>query len=303
LLQLINGRLGFHSVMAKDSVMASHGVVSKLGLSCLLMALFLFSNLSYGAFAPKDSRVPGGVAVIALPQKGDAPPHVFFQKKRVFTARLSGQWYAWVGLPLSLKTGDYSAYWRTKEGDKPLSFSVKDKKYQEQHLTVKNKHVNLSTEQLTRVRRETPEIRGAMDTFKPVIYDLPEHLVQPTEGRISSSFGLRRVFNGQPRNPHSGMDIAASTGTPVLSALNGKIAAIGDYYFNGKTVIVDHGQGLTTLYCHLSKTEALKVGDKVDAGTKLGEVGATGRVTGPHLHWTVTLNGARVDPALFLSVE
>lgn len=272
-----------------------------LAPALLLIVALLFSGWAKAGFTPEDSRVPGGVAVIELPQRGDSPPHVFFQKDRVFTAQQDGKWYAWVGLPLSLKAGTYSAYWRTKEGDKPLSFQVTDKKYQEQRLTVKNKHVNLSETQLKRVRRETPEIRGAMDTFKPVIYPLPEQVVQPTEGRISSSFGLRRVFNGQARRPHSGMDIAAPTGTPVLSALNGKIAAIGDYYFNGKTVIVDHGQGLTTLYCHLSSTEALKVGDKVAAGDKLGEVGATGRVTGPHLHWTVTLNGARVDPALFLN--
>ena len=266
----------------------------------IIVFSLLFAGGVYAGFIPEDSRVPGGVAVIKLPQKGDAPPHVFFQKKRVFTAKQGDTWYAWVGLPLSLKAGQYQAFWRTKDGDKPLSFKVTDKKYQEQRLTVKNKHVNLSTEQLQRVWRETPEIRGAMDTFKPVIHPLPDVLVQPTEGRISSSFGLRRVFNGKPRKPHSGMDIAAPTGTPVLSALNGKVAAIGDYYFNGKTVIVDHGQGLTTLYCHLSETEALKVGDTVSAGDKLGEVGATGRVTGPHLHWTVTLNGARVDPALFL---
>lgn len=271
--------------------------------SVLTMMAFLLVGWSLNlqaAFLPEDARVPGGVAVIALPQKGDSPPHVFFRKDRVFTAQVEGVWYAWVGLDLSLEPGEYIAYWRTKEGDKPFPIQVQSKKYQEQQLTVANKHVNLSEAQLSRVQRETPEIRGAMDTFRPVIYPLPPQLVQPTEGRISSSFGLRRVFNGQPRKPHSGMDIAAPTGTPVLSALNGKVAAIGDYYFNGKTVIVDHGQGLTTLYCHLSATEALKVGDKVDAGQKLGEVGATGRVTGPHLHWTVTLNGARVDPGLFL---
>lgn len=267
-----------------------------------LLALSLaFSVNTFADFMPKDSRVPGGVAIIELPQKGDSPPHVFFQKKRIYTAKKEGKWYAWVGLPLSLKAGKYQAYWRTQEGDKPFSIQVTDKKYKEQHLTVKKKHVNPDPKQMARITKERPIIRGAMDTFKPVVYELPDQLVQPTEGRISSSFGLRRVFNGQPRRPHSGMDIAAPTGTPVLSALNGKIAAIGDYYFNGKTVIVDHGQGLTTLYCHLSRTENLKVGDKVSAGQQIGDVGATGRVTGPHLHWTVTLNKARVDPALFLS--
>lgn len=270
-------------------------------MKCGLLALtFLFSAGVWAQFSPEDSRVPGGVAVIELPQRGDSPPHVFFQKKRVYTAKKEGKWYAWVGLPLSLKPGEYQAYWKTKEGDKPFAIKVTDKKYQEQRLTVKKKHVNPDPVQLARIRKETPIIRKAMDTFRPVIYPLPDQLIQPTQGRISSSFGLRRIFNGQPRRPHSGMDIAAPTGTPVLSALNGKVVAIGDYYFNGKTVIVDHGQGLTTLYCHLSRTENLKVGDKVETGQRLGDVGATGRVTGPHLHWTVTLNGARVDPALFL---
>ncbi len=272
---------------------------AKTGL--LVLSMFISAS-ALAEFMPKDSRVPGGVAIIELPQKGDSPPHVFFQKKRVYTAKKDGKWFAWVGLPLSLKKGQYQAYWRTKEGDKPFAIQVKDKKYKEQRLTVKKKHVNPDPKQLARIRKETPIIRGAMDTFKPVVYEQAS-LVQPTEGRISSSFGLRRVFNGQPRRPHSGMDIAAVAGTPVLSALNGKVAAIGDYYFNGKTVIIDHGQGLTTLYCHLSRTENLKVGDKVTAGQQIGDVGATGRVTGPHLHWTVTLNKARVDPALFLNRE
>lgn len=267
-------------------------------LFCLLLLV------SYGAlasFTPQDSRVPGGVALIELPQKGNASPQVFFQNKRVFTAQQSGTWYAWVGLPLSLKAGQYELIWRTAEGDKPLSFTVSHKQYEEQRLTVKQKHVTPDPKQLARIQKETPEIRNAMDSFRPVVYPLPEQLVQPTEGRISSSFGLRRIFNDQPRNPHSGMDIAAPTGTPVLSALNGKVVAVGDYYFNGQTVIIDHGQGLTTLYCHLSEISGVKVGDKVTAGQLIGKVGATGRVTGPHLHWTITLNGARVDPALFLN--
>ncbi|SKA25226.1 Murein DD-endopeptidase MepM and murein hydrolase activator NlpD, contain LysM domain [Oceanospirillum multiglobuliferum] len=266
----------------------------------ILSSLLLFSSLALAGFSPQDSRVPGGVAIIELPQRGSASPQVLFQDKRVFTTQKEGKWYAWVGLPLSLKAGQYSLIWRTAEGDKAIAFDLSDKKYEEQRLTVKQKHVTPDPKQLARIRKETPEIRSAMDSFRPVVYPLPEQLVQPTQGRISSSFGLRRIFNDQPRNPHSGMDIAAPTGTDVLSALNGKVVAVGDYYFNGKTVIVDHGQGLTTLYCHLSEINGVKVGDKVSAGQKIGEVGATGRVTGPHLHWTVTLNGARVDPALFL---
>ena len=159
--------------------------------------------------------------------------------------------------------------------------------------------MNLSPEDEARVARETEKVRAALAGFTP---DAPATLrfSQPVPGPRSSSFGLRRVFNGESRRPHSGMDIAAPPGTPIKAPLAGRVVDVGSYFFNGNNVIVDHGRGLMTMYCHLSKIR-VEVGQELQRGEVLGDVGATGRVTGPHLHWGVILNGNSVDPALFLA--
>lgn len=244
---------------------------------------------------PRDSAVPGGVAAIALGASNEAPKALAGTIPLLVVGNPKG-WTALVGIPLSAKTGTASI----TVGDRKIPYAIAAKRYAEQRLTVAPKHVDLSPDDLARYERERAHLKTVMATFTPPDRSRTQWRMQaPVEGRRSDSFGMRRIFNGQSRNPHSGMDIAAATGTPILAPMDGVVIDTGDYFFNGNTVWLDHGGGLLSMVCHLSSI-AVQAGDRVRTGDGLGAVGATGRATGPHLHWSVLLNRAMVDPALFL---
>ncbi|MGD8515164.1 MAG: peptidoglycan DD-metalloendopeptidase family protein [Granulosicoccaceae bacterium] len=269
-----------------------------------LLALFALLLASAAAQAlPTHAAVPGGVAVIDLKLNNDTPPRVSYRDRRVMVLRENGSWHAVVGIPLSAKIGAHEL--AIKEHNPPsytIRFNVRDKKYKEQRLTVKNKrHVYPNAEDLKRIRDDKRHIIKAFKTFRDA-RDINTTFDKPVEGPFSSPFGLRRFFNEQPRKPHSGLDIAAAQGTPIKSPADGIVVETGDYFFNGNTVFIDHGQGLVSMYCHMHKI-GVKAGQAVKRGEIIGEVGKTGRVTGAHLHWSVSLNNTRVDPLLFLDTE
>jgi murein DD-endopeptidase MepM/ murein hydrolase activator NlpD len=250
---------------------------------------------------PRESRVPGGIAILDLGTAQESPGTVTFNGHGAPVLQAGSTWVAVVGIPLDARPGRLTAELQESDGaTRSIEFSVADKQYEEQRLKVANqRHVEPDQQDLERIDRERQRIDAALGNFDPD--RTPElRLRAPIDGQRSSSFGLRRFFNDQPRNPHSGMDIAAPSGTPILSPAPGRVTDTGDYFFNGNTVFVDHGQGVVTMYCHLSRID-VEPGDEVDTGTRLGLVGATGRVTGPHLHWGVAVNRALVDPALFLA--
>ncbi|MEE4138622.1 peptidoglycan DD-metalloendopeptidase family protein [Pseudomonas viridiflava] len=242
-----------------------------------------------------NKPVPGGVAVIDLGTGAQAPTATY-QGKRVLVVKEQGtRWLAIVGIPLTVKPGTE----QISSGGRSLSFTVGSKKYPEQRITLKNKRqVNPNPEDNKRIEGELAEQIRAYRSFSP---GTPSNLIldKPVNGPLSSKFGVRRFFNGEERNPHAGLDFAVPAGTQIKSPAAGKVILIGDYFFNGNTVFVDHGQGFISMFCHMSKI-SVKQGDLVSRGGVVGEVGATGRATGPHMHWNVSLNDARVDPAIFI---
>jgi murein DD-endopeptidase MepM/ murein hydrolase activator NlpD len=248
---------------------------------------------------PRALAVPGGVARIKL-GKSEAPPLARLGGERILVVREGAEWVALIGLGLGMKPGaKVLIEVQHAEGDvAQMSIVVGRKQYAAQHLTVPPGQVELTPVDLARYDRERLHMGEVLRTFSAEA-PLSIAMVPPTPGLRSSSFGLRRFFNGRSRNPHTGMDIAAPVGTPVVAACSGKVLDTGDYFFSGNQVIVDHGQGLLTLYAHLSAIEA-GIDDVVRAGMTIGKVGATGRVTGPHLHFSVYLNTVAVDPSLFL---
>lgn len=248
---------------------------------------------------PDARPVPGGVALLDL---GPAParPRARLGAVPVLVLGDPVGWIAVLGIALATKPGvmELTVDGAERTG-RPHRVTVEPVQYAVQSLRVPQRQVELSKADLARHERERTHLATVTATRSERV-PVALRMQPPVPGPRSSSFGLRRVFNGQARSPHSGMDIAAPTGTPIVAPLAGRVIDAGDYFFSGRCVWLDHGSGVLSLYAHLDRI-GVEVGRELEAGDPLGAVGATGRVTGPHLHWSVMLNRAYVDPALFLA--
>lgn len=267
-----------------------------------ISALLLFMMLCAEALpAPDHSPWPGGLGVLRIASNGQ--PTVSVNGKSALVLKHDGEWIAVIGIPLDQDTTVplMATINRPGMGSEQVNVDLQPADYRVQRLTVESKYVEPDKDALDRIFAERKIIDNALTNWRA--NELADIMLQsPVPSARSSSFGSRRIFNDQPRSPHKGMDITATTGTAILAPLRGIVTATGNYYFNGNTVILDHGQGYVSLYCHLSEID-VEEGQEIAVGELLGKVGATGRVTGAHLHFATYLNGTAVDPALLISAN
>lgn len=263
-------------------------------IRCVLTSCILIGYATF-AVAVEQSLRPGGVAIVVVGDGNTDAPSVSMDGKPLLVMLRDQQWVAVAGIPLDTAPGEISI---DVDGTE-TRVEIAEHAYREQRLTVENKSfVEQNQEQLDRIFSERKIIDAVLTSFTATTVD-ELSLRAPVPGARSSSFGYRRFFNEQPRSPHKGMDISAASGQAISAPLKGRVAATGNYFFNGNTILLDHGQGFISMYCHLSEI-AVTEGDSVEVGDIIGAAGATGRVTGPHLHFGTYLNGTAVDPAIFL---
>ncbi len=272
----------------------------------IFITLFTITGISnlFAADYPIINPVPGGIAVVDLGASFSPSTKVFFGKKRVLVKKNNHKttWQALIGLPLKIKPGKHKISIIANTGSKTVkTFLVSKKDYETRHITITNKRmVSPTKKDIERHYKEKPLIIAALKKWTEN-NNIQTNFILPVKGRFSSFFGLKRIYNKQKRiRRHTGLDIAAPQRTIIKSPAKGKVIRTGSYFFTGNTVFIDHGQGLITMYSHLNKTH-VKAGQQLEQGEKIGTVGMTGRVSGPHLHWVISLNNTKVDPKLFIA--
>jgi hypothetical protein len=275
-------------------------------LTVMFFLVLVFMMLPNEAKAKSDSDITlssfemarGDVILLNIKADGKEMPRATWMGREIFLVfnRTKNLWQGFLASDLNQKTGDFEVIVHVAPSDsaRHIKISVTDWDYGVRRLTLPKDKVELSAEALKRVKAEA-EIVGALWKAKAPAPEWNGIFLTPVDGEVVGTFGKRSVINGQERSPHTGVDLSGKEGEPVMAVNNGRVALTADHFFTGNSVFVDHGGGIFTMYFHLSKI-LVKDGDKVEKGQTIGLVGSTGRSTGPHLHWGMRVNGAKVNP-------
>ncbi len=265
----------------------------------MLLATLLLTVFNAGQGRIVDMTFPDEAGVKSM--------QVVWNDKKIPVVRNGSKWETIVGIDVDAKPGDREAAVEVTFADghtdrRSVTFKIEAVKFPTTELKVDDQYVQLSPANQSRAAREAKELDQIYAKITPEILWTKPFATPVTGQTKGSNFGHRRVFNGQPRAPHAGSDLKASTGTPIHATNRGRVVLAKNLFFTGNTVVIDHGLGIYTIYAHLSRID-VKMAEVVDVNQVIGLAGATGRVTGPHLHWATRIQGARVDPFSLLSIE
>jgi len=281
-------------------------------LIVLLVAFGLLIGASTGVALPKpeityssDSISQGDVGFLRIQTMDGESPHVQWMNQKLFMApdKNGKTWFGFFGADLTLKPGSYPMVVKTGSAGfrKQIDVTVLSKSYGVRKLTLPKEMVDLDAMTLERVKREAVIMKEVLEA-PPTAPQWKGPFVKPLNGEVVGTFGQASIINGMPRAPHSGVDLKAERGTPVAAINTGRVVLTGEHFFNGVFAVVDHGGAIQSLYFHLDKI-LVQQGDKVTKGQAVGLVGATGRATGPHLHFGIRINGARINPVQFMQLN
>ena len=289
-----------------------------LCLSCPLGASLWAQHSDLKTLVHEASRVrrtyqsrsfqPGEVVLVSLrsPDRIRSVKGSALGQELIFSRLEEDEWQTLIGIDLDTPEDEHPVHLKVSwAAAQPSTFEdvlvIRPKQFATRRLQVSGKYVNPPQKVLSRIQSEARKTSMILAGVEPTRFWRGAFTI-PVPGEPTSSFGRRSILNGQPRSPHSGTDFQAALGTPVKAPNGGRIALVSDLYFSGNTIILNHGQGLYSLFAHLS-TVSVSEGDLVGHGDVLGRVGSTGRVTGPHLHWSVRLNESRIDPLALMQVS
>ncbi len=272
----------------------------------VLPRVYDLSALSQPDIYLSSNIIPqGGLGLIGVKVGKGETPRVTWVNKEIYLTPNDQKtvWYGLIGVDLKARPGRYKilAIILPSGHKKHLKIKIVEKDYGVRRLTLPKKMVDLDAETLKRVKKES-KIMKSLWNAPPSTPIWSGPFLRPIPGKVGGLFGRRSIINDQPRSPHSGVDLKGERGTPIKAVNNGKVTLTGDHFFSGKSVVIDHGGGIQSMYFHLDKIMA-KEDEMIIKGQVIGLVGSTGRATGPHLHWGMRVNGARVDPLMLTGLS
>ena len=247
----------------------------------------------------------GDLCLIRIRVENGKAPLVIWMGKEVYLVsnRHKTDWHAFLGADLTARPGRYEVLVKMLDSgpEKRLEVEIREKDYGIRRLTLPKNMVDLDSDTLQRVRKESRVMKSLWEA-PPSIPRWNGSFLRPISGEVLGPFGRRSIINNQPRAPHSGIDLKAEKGTPIKAMNNGRVVMTADHFFSGLSVVINHGGGIQSMYFHLDSIR-VQQGEMVAKGHVIGFVGSTGRATGPHLHWGIRINGARIDPSRLIAIS